>query len=445
MRPGPLDWWVLSGWVPAVLLALGAVALAALVLRPGRRRRRRNPRWPGRRWLDRRWLRRTVPLAVLAAATVTAVLAALDLWRRPFIDPVPPAVLGWVAVAVLGVLLAGLRARSASARTRVAAVLAAFLVVLAAASGVNSYFGQFPTLRAALGLPSPHQVDPARVPGTVAVVPLPRWRPPPDLPANGVVMQRPIPATESAFPARPGWVYLPPAYLVWPRPLLPVLVLLAGQPGTPHDWLDGGQLAGQLDEFAAGHAGLAPVVVMPDDLGATMANPLCLDSRLGRSATYLTSDVPRWIRANLQVNDDPQAWAIGGFSHGGTCALQLAVNAPRVYPTFLDISGEQAPSLGSPAKTVQAAFGGDVAAFHRVNPLDVLAGTRFSGSAGMFIAGSADGVYRPQQERVAHACQHAGMQVVYLVLPGNHTWSVWRPGLGAALPWLAGRLGLTSQ
>ena len=33
--------------------------------------------------------------------------------------------------------------------------------------------------------------------------------------------------------------------------------------------------------------GLAPIAVVADQLGARMANPLCLDSKLGQSETYL--------------------------------------------------------------------------------------------------------------------------------------------------------------
>ncbi|MFC8936215.1 alpha/beta hydrolase-fold protein [Rhodococcus sp. NPDC057135] len=39
------------------------------------------------------------------------------------------------------------------------------------------------------------------------------------------------------------------------------------------------------------------------------------------------------MQANLQVNPDPRAWAIGGLSYGGTCALQLATNYPQIFPT----------------------------------------------------------------------------------------------------------------
>ena len=79
-------------------------------------------------------------------------------------------------------------------------------------------------------------------------------------------------------------------------------------------------------------------MVVADGTGSQIANPLCVDSKLGNVATYLAKDVPSWVKSNLQVNPDPKAWAIGGLSYGGTCSLQMATNYPDVYPTFLDIS-----------------------------------------------------------------------------------------------------------
>ncbi len=310
----------------------------------------------------------------------------------------------------------------------------------------------FPTARALLGLPPVGQVDFTAVAPT-GVVLVNRaagrslaegWRPPVALPTAGVVAQVTIPARVSGFPARPGWVYLPPAYLTSPRARLPVVVALSGQPGTPRDWLDGGRLAQVMDRFAAAHAGLAPVVVMPDPLGSTLANPLCLDSRLGRAQTYLSVDVPAWVRATLQVDPAPRSWAIAGFSAGGTCALQLALNAPRVYPTFLDISGQSEPTLGDRRRTVAAAFGGDAAAFAAVNPLDLLARHRYPGTAGLIVAGRDDGLYRPQALQVLRAARAAGLQVGYRELPDGHDWRLGGAGLETSLPWLAARLHLIS-
>jgi len=269
------------------------------------------------------------------------------------------------------------------------------------------------------------------------------WHPPRGMPQAGAVYQADIPGIRSGFAARPGYIYLPPAYLAAPRPQLPVLVLLGGQPGEPRAWVDSGQVQAMMDGFAARHDGLAPVVVMPDDLGSTFANPLCLNSRLGQVQTYLTVDVPDWITGHLQVRPPGQGWAIGGFSEGGTCAIQLATQAPRLYRFFVDISGQAGPTLGSRQRTVSRAFGGDAAAFARVDPVAVLARTRFPRSAGVFVAGADDRTYTPQQQAMYRAARRARMSVSLMYLPGGHDWRVWGGGLRANVAWLAGQLGIT--
>ncbi|WP_219151417.1 alpha/beta hydrolase family protein [Amycolatopsis sp. TNS106] len=255
-----------------------------------------------------------------------------------------------------------------------------------------------------------------------------------------------IPATASRFPVtRDAYLYLPPAYRTSPRPLLPVLVLLHGQPGGPRDWINGGQIATLMDRFAAAHKGLAPVVVMPDATGSAFANPLCVDSRLGHSETYLTGDVPSWIKKTLQIDPDNSKWAVAGYSYGGTCALQLALRKPAVFPTFVDISGQDEPTLGSRARTVDEIFGGDEQAFRRFNPVDLLTTHSYPGSAGVFSVGRSDSVFLPQQKRVFEAAQRNGIKVTWRETPGAHNWQAWSAGLSDSLAWLAGRMGLVKQ
>lgn len=397
---------------------------------------------------DRAWWRRRVPLAVLVAvALVGLVVLALDV-LKPWPDPLALPVLVWLGVGFLGIALLVLGWRGRRRWVRVLAPLAAALVVLGAADGIDSQFGAFPTVGTALQLPPYDQVSAAAVlrqggahsPATVGSAQ--SWRPPPNMPQNGAVTQVDIPGTRSGFAARPAWLYVPPAYLATPRPLLPVLVMIGGQPGTTRDWLDGGQLAQQMDRWAAAHDGLAPVVVMPDALGATTADPLCMDSALGKADTYLASDVVSWVTSTLQVDPDHAHWAVGGFSYGGTCALQLAVAHPDLFPTFLDFSGQQSPTLGDRARTVAATFGGNEQAFAAVDPLQELAARPEPSSAAYFVVGAQDPDYRRQQLAVADAARAAGMAVTYRELPGGHSWDVWRPALGDALPWLAARTGL---
>ncbi|OZM76381.1 alpha/beta hydrolase family protein [Pseudonocardia sp. MH-G8] len=429
-----LDASVLAGPIPLVITIAGLAAATVLLVRRGRD-----------------WWRRAVPIAVAAAALGAAAVGwVANGWWRPFPDPLPLRVLCWIGVALFGLGLAAatwLRPPASTRRRALAAPLLAVLLALPAMK-INAFYGYYPSVRTVLGIPAANEIALADVPATVPSPPpagslAQAWQPPPDLPAAGRTAKVDIPGTVSGFPARPGSVYLPPAYLSSQRrPLLPVLVLIAGQPGSPQDWLTAGKLAQVMDRFAAAHRGLAPIVVMPDATGSTLGNPLCLDSRLDNAETYLARDVPNWIATTLQVDPDLSHRAIAGFSYGGTCALQLAVRQPGVYPTYLDISGQAEPSLGTRAQTVAAAFGGDQAAFRAVNPLDILTATTFPASTGIIAVGRDDPVYGPQARTVLAATRNAGMAVQLLEVPGGHTWPVATTALDTALPDLARRLGL---
>lgn len=423
---------VISGPMPIVVSVLGV--LGGLWLLAGR------PRW---------FTRTAIPVCATAAIVVTVVLylAVEKVWR-PFPDPIEVPIYVWIGLAIfaLGLLVPRIRA-GRGLLSGVVSVLAAALVVLTAASQINLVFAAYPTLADVLGRGNLNRISFTEVPGpttpVVTGVPLDSvWQAPENLPAMGAVTSAPIPGTASGFKARDAEIYLPPAYFTNPRPLLPVLVLLPGQPGSPQDWLEGGRLTAIMDAFAGDHQGLAPVVVVPDSTGSQLANPLCLDSRLGNVATYLAKDVPNWIRTHLQVNPDPKAWAVGGLSYGGTCSLQLATNYPEVYPTFLDLSGQEEPTLGDLHRTIDAAFGGDESAYKKVNPLDLMQSRKYPGSAGVFVIGRDDHAYQGGEQKVYQAAKDAGMDVQYVEVPGSHSFAVWSAGLRTEADWLARRLGL---
>jgi S-formylglutathione hydrolase FrmB len=453
----PLDWSLIAGPLPVILLVSAVLALAWLVA--GRRAPRYGSLWRGMRGrrtdgaVSVRWLAICVPLIVVAAGGVIVSLTWLvnNVWR-PFPDLLPFTIVLWSWVALVGMVLA--LARQPLVRTwprRAAAIAAGVLVLAAAANQVNCYFQAYLSLRVALAPwldPKPVFTETVHVNEAVArpgqaVQSI--WHPPRGMPETGAVYQVSIPGVASGFAARPGYIYLPPAYLATPRPRLPVLVLLGGQPGDPRAWIDSGQIQAMMDGFANSHNGLAPVVVLPDDLGSEFANPMCLNSRLGNVQTYLTVDVPNWITSHLQVSSPEEGWAVAGFSEGGTCAIQLSTQAPRLYPFFVDISGQSGPTLGSRKRTISRAFRGDAAAFDRVNPVVVLAHTRFPHSAGVFVVGESDRVYAPQQRAMDLAARRAGMSVTLMYLPGGHDWRVWGGGLQRNVGWLASVLGITER
>ncbi|MGW0045157.1 alpha/beta hydrolase [Rhodococcus sp. NPDC003348] len=428
---------LISGPLPWVVAALAIAGALWLLLGPAGN--------------TRRYRLRVLPVCATIAFALTALgWVVVEKWWRPFPDPVELRVYVWIGCGLLAIVLAGVRLVTDRRLTRaVTSVLGALAVVAVAAVQVNLVFDAYPTVRDALGLPAANAIAFADVPPPVAdpVVGTPvdaKWTEPVDLPSAGRVVTVPIPGTVSGFSARDAEIYLPPAYFADPRPQLPVLVLLAGQPGSPGDWFAGGRLTQTMDAFAAQHQGLAPIVVVADGTGSTLANPLCLDSKLGNVATYLATDVPAWVKANLQVDPDPRAWAIGGLSYGGTCALQMATNHPEAYPTFLDLSGQLEPTLGDRQRTVEAAFGGDQAAFTAVNPMDLMATRTYPGSAGVFVVGSDDHDFSPGVHTLYAAAGKAGMDVQLRELPGGHSFAVWSAGLADNLDWLSRRVGLIS-
>ncbi|WP_336084363.1 alpha/beta hydrolase [Nocardia sp. SSK8] len=426
------DLSLLTGWLPVTMTVLGVSAGLWLLF----------PR-------SRRYVTVTVPIVLLVAAVLTAALYLIveELWR-PFPDPIAVSVYVLIGIAIAAVLFVVPRILvRRKLTTALVTVLAAALVLVAVGVRINLEYESYPTVGSVFGVDEVTRVDASELTTAAHVVggrPLTTvWSDPGGLPDRGRVLTASIPPTASGFEARGAEIYLPPAYFADPRPLLPVLVLLAGEPGAPEDWLVGGQLVRTMDDFARQHGGLAPVVVVADGTGSQLANPLCMDSRLGKVATYLSVDVPAWTKRNLQIDPDPRAWAVGGLSYGGTCALQLATNAPEVYPTFLDLSGQDEPTLGNRQRTVDAAFGGDAEAFIRVNPLDLLHSRTYPDSAGAFVVGADDDIYRPQVERMYQAAEEAGMDVRLELVPGGHSFGVWARGLRDQLPWLATRLGIT--
>ncbi|MGW4243015.1 alpha/beta hydrolase [Nocardia sp. NPDC004722] len=423
---------LLSGSLPWIICAVG-VAGALWLFGVGRRSL-------GRASVGSSWL---------GLAAALAVHIVVEHWWRPFPDAIPPPVYLWFGFAVWAVGLLPIRiTHSRGWATKALSLCAAIATVLASAIQVNLVFAAYPTVEDVLGLGGGNRISLTSVPAgqaePVTGWPLDSvWRPPAGLPKKGRVLRAAVPGAVSQFAARSAEIYLPPAYFATPRPLLPVLVLLAGQPGSPIDWFNGGRLTQTMDAFAAAHGGLTPVIVVADATGSPWYNPLCLDSKLGNVATYLAVDLPAWITKRLQVDPDPRRWAIAGNSYGGTCALQLATNYPTVYPTFLGLSGDPEPTLGSRHQTAQAAFGSDIAAFERVNPLNLLRTHRYPDSAGVLIAGTEDRAGRSAQVTIATAASAAGMRIRLRELPGGHTWAVWSAGLRAEMDWLAGRLGVT--
>ena len=414
----------------------------------------------------RRWALSAGAALLLSAAVVAAVHWLLIYAFSSLPEVLPREVLAWFVAAVFALFLWALRLwrfRPASAakspsespakrrgswRGRTGVTAAMLGVFLLAAVQINAYFGLNHTVSDVMGTAvariQPLESGLKRQPAAAAPVSLGAWRAPEGMPAGGVLRKAAIPGPVSGFSSREAYVYLPPAYQATPRPALPVLVLFSGQPGGPSDWLTGGALRSRMDRFAAEHDGVAPVAVVVDPNGSASANTLCMDSRIARADTFLSRDVPEWIEQNLDVDTDHAQWAAGGFSFGATCALQMGTRHPDVYASVLAFSSEREPAIAKERhKTVDAAFGGDVAAFDAQTPLNIMQKTRFEGHAVYFGAGSRDPEFIAYMDELSAAARQAGFTVqAQPVANTGHSWEAASKGLPAALDFMAERWGI---
>lgn len=424
---------LIDGPLPVVVWVLGVAAAGYLAWLP-----------------NRRWWTTILPLLIAASALLTVGLKLfLERVWPPFPEPLELTVVLWLGVCVAAVVVGIARLWFGRWWQRVTAVVATLLLVALGALQINRDFQYDLTVGDLLGVASADEIDtlPSDGAGGPPVTgPLAtNWQPTgANIPAAGKTVQIDLPGTASGFDARQAWVYLPPAYFADNAVPLPVIVLMAGQPGDPQDWLTGNRVPDVLDPFAAAHRGIAPVVVIPDVLGSTLGNPMCVDSSIAKVDTYLSKDVPAGIKQQLRVESDPKSWAVAGFSYGGTCSILMTTNHPDIYPTFVDISGELEPTLGSRDQTVQQAFGGNAAAFTAINPLDLMKSKQYPGVAGWFTVGQDDAQFEPGQQTLFNAAKAAGMDVQFYEVPGaGHDWTAAQGGLQHTIDWLGTRLGIT--
>lgn len=389
--------------------------------------------------------------AVLAGAGAGAgALWAVEGWLDLLGTPLAWTTRAWVVgcFAVLG--LAAANFRRARLRRRCAAVLGSLVMLVVTGLGINAHYGLNPTLGSVLGvstepamaLPVRPGSGPPRAEATSgAVGPLwQTWSPTSPVPIAGSTGSVVIPGTVSGFTARPAGIYLPPAALTPNPPALPLVVLMMGQPGNP----DPQFIADVLNRFASAHRGLAPIVIVADQLGNPSIDTLCLDTpRYGNVETYINVDVVGWARTHLNILTDRAHRTIVGYSHGGQCAISFAGKHPDIWGNVLDISGEEYPGAEQPARTLSEIFGGNQTAYDAQKPVTILGNGRFADTTAIFTVSTDDPVFRPGVKRVAAAAGTAGMTVTYLELRGvGHLVGALNAGLDQGFAVLYPRLGL---
>jgi len=436
---------LMHGWVPIMVQAVTAVVL---VLAIG--------------WRSRRWRLLWLPVA-------GAVGVAVAGWAHWCIaddgladEPAPRALWVWIALTTAAAAVLILGWQSAHWWRRTASILAVPLCLLSSALALNQWVGYFPTVQTAWNQltagPLPDQAD------KLAVTALAAER---ALPPRGSVVPVTIPADASHFKHRGELVYLPPAWFASdPPPPLPTVMMIGGEFNTPADWLRAGGAVKTIDDFAATHAGSAPVFVFVDSGGAFNNDTECVNGSRGNAADHLTKDVVPFMTSNFGVSPDRSNWGIVGYSMGGTCAVDLTVIHPELFSAFVDIAGDLGPSSGTKAQTIARLFGGNPNAWAAFDPTTVIIRHgRYTGVSGWFAINSGSSLTPHRSVAVADTVGPAGrypsgkpgdqtaaayslcaqgrandIDCAVVAQPGKHDWPFAGRAFATALPWLAGQL-----
>jgi enterochelin esterase-like enzyme len=397
-----------------------------------------------------RWIA-TALIGILVGALVgTGALLVVNTLKT-FGEVLPRTAEIWVIGTFAAVALAVVNLWNSRWWRKVIAAIGIVVFAVTGTLGVNAYYGLYTTVGAMLGMSTEQPIDVLAPKATDPNAPDPTtplyesWKPPADMPKEGKTGQltgaNAIPNTLSGFSARNASVYFPPAALVPNPPRLPFVLLMMGQPGSP----DPQFIASVLNKDQAANKGLAPIVVVADQLGDPSVDPACADSaKFGKAETYITKDVVGWAKSHLNILHSPKYWTIAGYSNGGACAFKYSAQAPDTWDNLLDVSGDEFPGVEIQQQTIAQVFGGNAAAFDAAKPTSILKQHSYPNTTAIFTVGQNDTAFVPGAERNSKAAAAAGWKTTFYVVPGaGHVVDALDGGLTKGFQVLYPRLGLS--
>ena len=253
---------------------------------------------------------------------------------------------------------------------------------------------------------------------------------------------------------RDVYVYLPPQYFQkrYAHYKFPVIELLHGSPGNPQAWVD---VMGVIPTFLSlleTHPENSAVLVMPDIDGGLQYELQCLNNPGGiQDMTFVARDVPEAIARIARVQPPGRAWGLAGYSEGGYCTANIALQDPAGFGAAGVMSGYFFPVPSHiPAGSKPGGKPRVVNVFAGLPALQSLNSPRWyitrapinevlpafwlaAGAQDRQDVGAAMNFKQLLQTRVAN--------VPLVIVPGGgHQGSVWRAALDPMLKWMTPKL-----
>ena len=253
---------------------------------------------------------------------------------------------------------------------------------------------------------------------------------------------------------RNAYVYLPPQYFqkAYAHHKFPVIELLHGSPGNPQAWVSVLDVIPTFLNLLVVYPSDAAVLVMPDTDGGQQYGLQCLNDPGGiQDMTFVAQDVPDYIAKIVRVQPPGRAWGIGGYSEGGFCAANIALQEPDRYGVAGVMSGYFTP-IQSQIPQGNKPGGRPVSA-------DVFAGNpayQFLNTPRAYITKIPNAVQLPAFWFAAGQDDKSDVNAAttfrellltrqpvppLMIVPGGgHQGSVWRAALGPMLAWMTPQL-----
>ncbi len=268
--------------------------------------------------------------------------------------------------------------------------------------------------------------------------------------------------------ARNVYVYLPPQYFqkAYAHYKFPAIELLHGSPGNPQAWLSVLDVIPTYLSLLEAHPSDAAVLVMPDTDGGQQYGLQCLNNPGGiQDMTFVAQDVPDYLARFVRVQAPGPAWGVAGYSEGGYCAANIAMQEPDRFGAAGIMSGYFAPiqsqvptgnKPGGKPVTVNV-FAGHQALQLINSPIAYI--TKVPLAVRLPAFWLAAGVQDKQDVSAAAnfrqlvqtrllvqnrlLLQNRPVNVPLMVVPdGGHQGSVWRAALGPMLAWMTPQLAV---
>jgi enterochelin esterase-like enzyme len=237
-------------------------------------------------------------------------------------------------------------------------------------------------------------------------------------------------------------VFLPPQYFqqAYGSYRFPVIELIHGSPGEPQDWINVAGGTAALVRLVNSGLAKPAVFVIPDANGARNVDLQCLNQVGGpQDLTYLAEDVPDEIASLLRVQPPSAAWGIAGYSSGGYCAINMAIQFRTRYGFAGILSGYFDPSDNQFGSRNVDPFGGNYRLRLQNNPLDQVETLPKGTAIPQFWLGAGVGNTGDVQNAglMLQALKILQPHVSLTLTPGaGHTMATWRAEIPALLEWM---------